>query len=301
MDSLTMAQQEKNIISQQLIQSYLSSVISISLVLLLTGMTGLLAVNARTVSDYFKEHLGVSVILEQETSDADSTLIVKQMLATEYVREAVRNAVFISREQGAGEMAQLLGPDFLDVFEYNPLPASVELRLKADYVHNDSIARMETYLSKLPFVEEVSYQAPLISLINRNLRNIGTVLGVIILILIIISFALIHNTIRLSVYARRFTIYTMRLVGATKRFIRKPFMIQAFIQGFISSLIAVLLLMGVIYLLQREFPGILMLITPNMFLIIIGTMIIIGVLLCRISTFFIVNRVVKLKASAFYY
>ncbi|MCK9346588.1 MAG: permease-like cell division protein FtsX [Bacteroidales bacterium] len=296
-----MAQQEKNIISQQLIQSYLSSVISISLVLLLTGMTGLLAVNARTVSDYFKEHLGVSVILEQETSDADSTLIVKQMLATEYVREAVRNAVFISREQGAGEMAQLLGPDFLDVFEYNPLPASVELRLKADYVHNDSIARMETYLSKLPFVEEVSYQAPLISLINRNLRNIGTVLGVIILILIIISFALIHNTIRLSVYARRFTIYTMRLVGATKRFIRKPFMIQAFIQGFISSLIAVLLLMGVIYLLQREFPGILMLITPNMFLIIIGTMIIIGVLLCRISTFFIVNRVVKLKASAFYY
>lgn len=296
-----MAQQEKNIISQQLIQSYLSSVISISLVLLLTGMTGLLAVNARTVSDYFKEHLGVSVILEQETSDADSTLIVKQMLATEYVREAVRNAVFISREQGAGEMAQLLGPDFLDVFEYNPLPASVELRLKADYVHNDSIARMETYLSKLPFVEEVSYQAPLISLINRNLRNIGTVLGVIILILIIISFALIHNTIRLSVYARRFTIYTMRLVGATKRFIRKPFMIQVFIQGFISSLIAVLLLMGVIYLLQREFPGILMLITPNMFLIIIGTMIIIGVLLCRISTFFIVNRVVKLKASAFYY
>lgn len=296
-----MAQQEKNIISQQLIQSYLSSVISISLVLLLTGMTGLLAVNARTVSDYFKEHLGVSVILEQETSDADSTLIVKQMLATEYVREAVRNAVFISREQGAGEMAQLLGPDFLDVFEYNPLPASVELRLKADYVHNDSIARMETYLSKLPFVEEVSYQAPLISLINRNLRNIGTVLGVIILILIIISFALIHNTIRLSVYARRFTIYTMRLVGATKRFIRKPFMIQAFIQGFISSLIAVLLLMGVIYLLQREFPGILMLITPNMFLIVIGTMIIIGVLLCRISTFFIVNRVVKLKASAFYY
>ena len=116
-------------------------------------------------------------------------------------------AAYISREQGAREMAQLLGSDFLDIFEYNPLPASVELRLNAPYVHNDSIARMETYLSGFPHIEEVAYQAPLISLINRNLRNIGMVLGVVILILMIISFALIHNTIRLSVYARRFTIY----------------------------------------------------------------------------------------------
>lgn len=296
-----MAQQEKNIINQQLVQSYLSSVISISLVLLLVGITGLLAVNARTVSDYFKEHLGVSVILDQETKDADSTLIIKQFMATPYVKDAVREAAFISREKGAAEMAQLLGSEFLDIFEYNPLPASVELRLKAAYVHNDSIARMETYLSKLPYVEEVSYQAPLITLINRNLRNIGIVLGVIILVLLIISFALIHNTIRLSVFARRFTIYTMRLVGATRRFIRKPFMAQAFIQGLLSSLIAIVLLMGVLYLLQREFPGILMLISRQMFLLVMGGMIITGILLCRISTYFVVNRVVKLKASAFYY
>lgn len=296
-----MAQQEKNIINQQLVQSYLSSVISISLVLLLVGITGLLAVNARTVSDYFKEHLGVSVILDQETKDADSTLIIKQFMATPYVKDAVREAAFISREKGAAEMAQLLGSEFLDIFEYNPLPASVELRLKAAYVHNDSIARMETYLSKLPYVEEVSYQAPLITLINRNLRNIGIVLGVIILVLLIISFALIHNTIRLSVFARRFTIYTMRLVGATRRFIRKPFMAQAFIQGLLSSLIAIVLLMGVLYLLQREFPGILMLISRQMFLLVMGGMMVTGILLCRISTYFVVNRVVKLKASAFYY
>ncbi len=296
-----MAQQEKNIINQQLVQSYLSSVISISLVLLLVGITGLLAVNARTVSDYFKEHLGVSVILDQETKDADSTLIIKQFMATPYVKDAVREAAFISREKGAAEMAQLLGSEFLDIFEYNPLPASVELRLKAAYVHNDSIARMETHLSKLPYVEEVSYQAPLITLINRNLRNIGIVLGVIILVLLIISFALIHNTIRLSVFARRFTIYTMRLVGATRRFIRKPFMAQAFIQGLLSSLIAIVLLMGVLYLLQREFPGILMLISRQMFLLVMGGMMVTGILLCRISTYFVVNRVVKLKASAFYY
>ena len=293
-----MAQQEKNIISQQLVQSYLSSVISISLVLLLIGITGFWP-SMRTVSDYFKEHLGVCD--PERNKRCRFHIDCKQILATKYVRDAVKDAAFISKDQGAAEMAQLLGSDFLDIFEYNPLPASVELSLNADYVHNDSIARMGTYLSKFPFVEEVSYQAPLISLINKNLRNIGIVLGVIILILLVISFALIHNTIRLSVYARRFTIYTMRLVGATKRFIRKPFMLQAFIQGFISSLIAILLLMGVLYLLQREFPGILMLITPNMFLIVIGAMIVIGVLLCRLSTYFVVNRVVKLKASAFYY
>ena len=296
-----MAQQEKNIINQQLVQSYLSSVVSISLVLLLIGITGLLAVNARTVSDYFKEHLGVSVILDMETKDADSTLIIKQFLATPYVRDAVREAVFISREKGAAEMAQLLGSEFLDIFEYNPLPASVELRLNADYVNNDSIARMETYLLKLLYVEEVSYQAPLITLINRNLRNIGVVLGVIILVLLIISFALIHNTIRLSVFARRFTIYAMRLVGATRRFIRKPFMTQALIQGFLSSLIAIVLLIGILYMLQREFPGILMLVSRELFLIVMGAMILTGILLCRISTFFVVNRVVKLESSAFYY
>ena len=160
---------------------------------------------------------------------------------------------------------------------------------------------METYLSKLLYVEEVSYQAPLITLINRNLRNIGVVLGVIILVLLIISFALIHNTIRLSVFARRFTIYAMRLVGATRRFIRKPFMTQALIQGFLSSLIAIVLLIGILYMLQREFPGILMLVSREMFLIVMGAMILTGILLCRISTFFVVNRVVKLESSAFYY
>ena len=296
-----MVQQDKSIINQQLVQSYLSSVVSIALVLLLVGITSLLAVNARTVSDYFKEHLGVAVVLNKETKDTDSTLLVKQLLATEYVRDAVRDAAFISRDRGAREMEELLGSGFMDIFEYNPLPASVELQLRAAYVHNDSIARLEQTLRRLPFVEEVSYQAPLVSLINRNLRNIGMVLGAIILVLLIISFALIHNTIRLSVYARRFTIYTMRLVGATKRFIRRPFMLQAMVQGFLSALLAVLLLMGGLYLLQREFPGILMLISKEMFLVVLGAMVATGVLLCQLSTFFVVNRVVKLKTSAFYY
>lgn len=296
-----MAQQDKNIINQQLVHSYLSSVISISLVLLLMGITGLLAINAKSVSDYFKEHIHVAVVLKQDVKDADSTLLMRQVMAAGHVRDAVRGISYISREQGAGEMAELLGTDFLDVFDYNPLPASIELKLKADYVQTDSIAVMQTSLMKFPFVQEVSYEAPLVSVINNNLRRIGIVLAAVIAVLLFISFVLIHNTIRLSVYSRRFTIYTMRLVGATRSFIRKPFMIQAFIQGLISSLIAILLLMGLLYLVQKEFSGILMLVSPHLFLAVLACIVITGIMLCRISTFFVVNKVVRLDTSAFYY
>lgn len=296
-----MAQQDKNIINQQLVHSYLSSVISISLVLLLMGITGLLAINAKSVSDYFKEHIHVAVVLKQDVKDADSTLLMRQVMAAGHVRDAVRGISYISREQGAGEMAELLGTDFLDVFDYNPLPASIELKLKADYVQTDSIAVMQTSLMKFPFVQEVSYEAPLVSVINNNLRRIGIVLAAVIAVLLFISFVLIHNTIRLSVYSRRFTIYTMRLVGATRSFIRKPFMIQAFIQGLISSLIAILLLMGLLYLVQKEFSGILMLVSPHLFLAVLACIVITGIILCRISTFFVVNKVVRLDTSAFYY
>lgn len=296
-----MAQQDKNIINQQLVHSYLSSVISISLVLLLMGITGLLAINAKSVSDYFKEHIHVAVVIKQDVKDADSTLLMRQVMAAGHVRDAVRGISYISREQGAGEMAELLGTDFLDVFDYNPLPASIELKLKADYVQTDSIAVMQTSLMKFPFVQEVSYEAPLVSVINNNLRRIGIVLAAVIAVLLFISFVLIHNTIRLSVYSRRFTIYTMRLVGATRSFIRKPFMIQAFIQGLISSLIAILLLMGLLYLVQKEFSGILMLVSPHLFLAVLACIVITGIILCRISTFFVVNKVVRLDTSAFYY
>lgn len=296
-----MAQQDKNIINQQLVHSYLSSVISISLVLFLMGITGLLAINAKSVSDYFKEHIHVAVVIKQDVKDADSTLLMRQVMAAGHVRDAVRGISYISREQGAGEMAELLGTDFLDVFDYNPLPASIELKLKADYVQTDSIAVMQTSLMKFPFVQEVSYEAPLVSVINNNLRRIGIVLAAVIAVLLFISFVLIHNTIRLSVYSRRFTIYTMRLVGATRSFIRKPFMIQAFIQGLISSLIAILLLMGLLYLVQKEFSGILMLVSPHLFLAVLACIVITGIILCRISTFFVVNKVVRLDTSAFYY
>lgn len=296
-----MAQQEKNIIGKQLIHSYLSSVISISLVLFLVGMTSLLVVNANQVSDYFREHIGVTVVLTADSKDADSTLMVLQLKAAPYAVDAVKQTSYISREEGKREMSDLLGSDFLSVFETNPLPASIELRLRPAYVQKDSLEQLTASLMTLPYVEEVTYQAPLVEVVNRNIEKMGMVLAAVTLVLLLISISLIHNTIQLSVYARRFTIYTMRLVGATRRFIRKPFMGKATLQGLIAGLIAVLLLLGVLLLLQRDFPGILMLVTRRVLLGVMGGMVFLGIFLCRISTFFVVNKVARADASSIYY
>lgn len=296
-----MAQQEKNIIGKQLIHSYLSSVISISLVLFLVGTTGLLVVNARQVSDYFREHIGVTVVLAADAKDADSTLMLMQLKAAPFAVDAVKQAAYISREEGKAEMSDLLGPDFLSVFDYNPLPASIELRLRPAYVQQDSLAQLTTSLMALSYVEEVTYQAPLVEAVNRNIEKMGMVLAAVTLVLLLISISLIHNTIQLSVYARRFTIYTMRLVGATRRFIRRPFMGKATLQGLIAGLIAVLLLLGVLLLLQRDFPGILMLVSRRVLLGVMGGMVLLGIFLCRISTFFVVNKVARADASSIYY
>lgn len=296
-----MAQQDKNIISQQLVHSYVFSVISICLLLFIIGMTSLLVINAKAVSDYFKERLGVAVVLRADVKDADSTLLVKRLMALPYSTDAVRNAVYISREQGAAEMKEMLGDDFMEVFDDNPLPASIELQLHAPYVQNDSIALLEKQLADLSFVQEVSYQAPVVTMINRNVERIGTGLAIVIVLLLIISFVLIHNTIQLSVYSRRFTIYTMRLVGATRSYIRRPFMAQASWQGIIAALLANLLLTAVLFGLQKQFPEILVWVEPRLFLAVMVIVVFCGVVLCRISTFFVVNKVVRLDTSSLYY
>lgn len=300
-DVCYMAQQEKNIINQQLVHSYLSSVISISLVLLVMGLAALLAINAQAVSRYFKEKMGFSLELAATVQEADSTRIIQEIIDQPFAAQAIRRAVWISRERGKQEMAEMLGQDFMDVFETNPLPVSVELQLKAPYVQQDSLAKLERVLRDFTFVQEVTYQASIIDAVNRNIERIGWMLAVLMLVLLFISFALIHNTIKLSVYARRFTIHTMRLVGATRLFIRRPFMIGASLQGLIASLVANLLLLCVLFWLQKQYSTMLMLIEPYVFAVIMVGILIIGVFLCRVSTRFVVNKVVRMEVSSLYY
>lgn len=222
-----MAKSESNILYRRLLRSYFSSVISISLVLFLVGMTGVLIVNAKSVSNYFKENITVSAVLSVEADEADASAMADRLENTPYVKD-IR---IITKEEGVEEMKKILGDDFLDVFEVNPIPVSLELQVAADYISTDSLSVIEEALYEYPAVHEVVYQQSLVEILNANIERIGVVAGVLVLLLLFISVVLINNTVRLNVYSKRFTIHTMRLVGATKGFITRPFVGQAFFRA----------------------------------------------------------------------
>jgi len=293
----SMGTKEKNIIFQRLIQAYLSSVISITLVLFLVGATAFLGINAQKFIQYFKENTVLSVVLRDGISEEDALVAVKKMQSLPYVREAT----YVSQEQGTKEMAELLGDDFLAQFDFNPIPVSVEIRLLAQYVTVEDLEMIEKKLMEVGEVREIFYQKFVIDTVTKNMERIGLGLLIFIILLLFISFVLINNTVRLSVYARRFTIRTMRLVGATKGFIRRPFMVQAVFQGLISGLLAVLLLIGLFSIAQREFSDIYLLMDYEFLMILFGSIVLTGVGICLLSTFLVINRIVKIDTGALYY
>ena len=291
-----MASGENRLIRRRLAGAWLSTVISISLVLLLVGVAGLLVANARSVSDYFKENMQVSVLMKQEVGDDEAMEYVSDLDAKPFIK----STTFVSREQGAKEMTDLLGEDFLNVFEAAPIPVSVDVTLKADYVSSDSLEIVKNEIMKSPLVDEVVYQQSLVDKLNTNLRKISMVLGVFIVLLLFISFVLINNTVRLNVFSRRFTIHTMRLVGATKSFIRAPFLVQAVFQGLFSALLATLMLVGILFFVRSEFAQLFEVFRLDMLLIVIGVEILAGVLICVVSTALVVGRLVSLSKDELY-
>lgn len=291
-----MASGENRLIRRRLAGAWLSTVISISLVLLLVGVAGLLVANARSVSDYFKENMQVSVLMKQEVGDDEAMEYVSDLDAKPFIK----STTFVSWEQGAKEMTDLLGEDFLNVFEAAPIPVSVDVTLKADYVSSDSLEVVKNEIMKSPLVDEVVYQQSLVDKLNTNLRKISMVLGVFIVLLLFISFVLINNTVRLNVFSRRFTIHTMRLVGATKSFIRAPFLVQAVFQGLFSALLATLMLVGILFFVRSEFAQLFEVFRLDMLLIVIGVEILAGVLICVVSTALVVGRLVSLSKDELY-
>ena len=292
-----MAKEENKIIRRRLRNAYASSIISISLVLLLIGIAALLIVNARSVSDYFKENMQLSVILKPDVSDEDALSYQKSVETLPFIK----GTRLVTREEGAAELAGMLGDDFLSVFETSPVPVSLEITLQADYVAPDSVAFVRRTLSASDKVEEVEYQQSLVETLNANLAKISLVLGVFILLMLFISFVLINNTVRLGVFSRRFTVHTMQLVGATRRFIRKPFMNGALLQGLVSSVLALVALAGVLALLRRSFPQMFAVIELRSLLIVAGTVIMCGVAICLLSTYLVVNKLVSLDKDRLYY
>lgn len=283
-------------IRRRLVGAWLSTVISISLVLLLVGVAALLVVNARSVSDYFKENMQVSVLMKQEVDDDEAMEYVAVLDAMPFIK----SSKFVSREQGTKEMAELLGEDFLKVFETAPIPVSIEVTLKADYVSTDSLEVVKKEIRRSGIVDEVVYQQSLVEKLNTNLKKISVVLGVFIVLLLFISFVLINNTVRLNVFSRRFTIHTMKLVGATKSFIRAPFMVQAVFQGLFSALLATLMLVGILFFVRSEFAQLFEVFRLDLLLVVIGVVILSGVVICTISTALVVGHLVSLSKEELY-
>ncbi|HIR33912.1 MAG TPA: cell division protein FtsX [Candidatus Coprenecus merdigallinarum] len=271
--------------------------ISISLVLFLVGMTGVLVVNARSVSNYFKENITVTAVLSVEADEADASSLADDLQGTGYIKD-VR---IITKEEGVEEMKEVLGDDFMDVFEVNPIPVSLELQVAADYVSTDSLAVIETAIRANPSVEDVVYQQSLVELLNANLERIGLVAGIFVLLLLFISVVLINNTVRLNVYARRFTIHTMRMVGATRSFITRPFVGQAFFQGLISGAVADVFILGALYLIRNEFYQLFSLFDAMLLGAVMAVVVLLGILICMVSTSAGVRSLISLNKNELYY
>ena len=282
---------------RRLANAYLSSIISISLVLLLVGMASMLLVNAKSVSDYFKENMQVSVMMKQSVSD-DAALSYKASLDKE---RFIKSTVFVSKEQGKREMADMLGEDFLEIFETSPIPVSIDVTLNADYVSADSLEVVRAEIGKSPLVDEVTYQRSLVDALNANLSRISMVLAVFIALLLFISFVLINNTVRLNVFARRFTIHTMKLVGATKSFIRAPFLVQSAFQGVFAAIIAIIVLVVMLFFVKSGFEQLFEVFRLELLLLVAGIVLVSGLVICVTSTYFVVGKLVSLKKDELYY
>lgn len=292
-----MEKKKNNIVAKRLIRSYITSVVSISLVLILVAAAAMLASNAGNIARYFKENMTVSVILKQSTSEKEARALAKELSGKSYVKDSR----YISKEEGAKEMEALLGADFLDVFESSPIPISIDLKLDGDVITKDSLTFIRSNIQKSKYVEEVVYQETLVEALNANLNQIGLIVGVVILILFFISFALISNTVRLNIYARRFTIHTMSLVGAKRSFIARPFVKQAVIEGAASGVLASVVMYCIVSYVRSSSPLLEEVIRKDLELAVLGLTVLLGIIICVISTLIVVRRVAYISKDDLYY
>ena len=276
--------------------SYVTLVVSVSLVLFLLGILGLLLINTKELSDYFRESLSFSVILDNNTREADIQRLQRDLDAKPFVK----SIEYISKDEAADKMKEEFGEDFISFLGDNPLPPSIDVYLYAAYTDVDSVAKIEKYISEFPFVKEIYYQESLLVLINENVKKISAFLLIISSFLFIIAITIINNTIRLSIYSKRFIIRTMQLIGATKAFIRRPFVVQSAFHGLISALVSMCLLMGLLYMIEKEFFLAFTSKSANPLILLGVILIVLGVLINTVSTFFSVNKYLDVSEDQLY-
>jgi len=277
--------------------SYLTTVVGIALVLLMLGSLGLILLNAQKLSTYVKENIRFQVYLLDDAKDVDVSKLKKNLDVSDYVRSTSLK----TKKEAAQELQESLGEDFLGFLGgVNPIPATMDIGLKAEYTHPDSIKWIVAGLEQSPVVREVVYSPDLISKVNDNMNKITLILLGFSALLLLIAIALINNTIRLAMYSKRFLIRSMQLVGATRGFIQRPFLWQGILQGVLGGIMAMGGLSGGIYLLRNEIPDFFQFQDLMLFLKLFGLTVVLGVLIAFISTFFAVSRYIRMKLDDLY-
>jgi cell division transport system permease protein len=292
-----MSKQEEKYAKRKLTSSYLSTVISVSLVLFMLGLLGLIVLHTKKLSDYVKENIGLTVVLKDSIKEADISQFQKSLDASPFVK----STEFVNKEQAAATLKQDLGEDFIQFLGYNPLLSSIEVHMNAAYANSDSLLWIEKEITKNANVKEIYYQKSLVNLVNENVKKIGLIILIFSSLLLVISIALINNSIRLSIYSKRFIIRTMQLVGATQSFIRRPFVFSGVRHGIYGALIAIALLMLIIYWAQTEIPELIVLQDIDLFVTLFAGVIFLGIFITWICTYLAVRKYLRLKTDDLYY
>lgn len=276
---------------------FITSSISTTLVLLLLGLVVFFVLGAHNLSIYVRENINFSVLISDDMKEADILKLQKKLDKEPFVKQTE----YISKKQALKEQSEAMGTDPEEFLGYNPFTASIEIKLHSDYANSDSIAKIEKMIKKNTNIQDVLYQRELIDLVNDNIRNISLVLLVLAVVLALISFALINNTIRLAIYSKRFLIHTMKLVGASWGFIRRPFLRRNIWSGVLAGIMADAILMGTAYWLVSYEPELIRVITPEVMLLVSGSVLIFGVVITFLCAYLSINKYLRMKASTLYY
>lgn len=282
---------------RRLISSYFSVTISIALVLFLLGILGLLVLNTKKLADHFKEQITISVFLKDSAKPVEIDQLQKSLAMAEYTK----TAVYVSKEDAAEQYSEDIGENFQEFLGYNPLKNSFDVNLKADFVSSEQVSEIAENLSQKTYVEEVSYDKPLISLLNDNVKKISLWILLACALFTVIAVILINSSIRLSIYSKRFIIKTMQMVGATKTFIRKPFIANNVKLGIYGGLIALIGLAIVLYYVNSTFPELGIFEDIGLLAILFAGVLVLGILISYISTYFATQRFLNLRTNDLYY
>jgi len=282
---------------RKLISSYFSVVLSIGLVLFLLGVLGLLVLNTNKMADHFKEQITLSVFLKDSAKEVEVDQLQKSLAMAEYTK----SATYVTKEEAAETHSEEIGENFLDFLGYNPLKNSIDVNLNADFVSPLQIEEIAAELTKKNYVDEVSYDEPLVGLLSENVQKVSFWILVASAIFTFIAVLLINSSIRLSIYSKRFIIKTMQMVGATKTFIRRPFIWNNIKLGMLGALLALLVLFGVLYYMDRNFPELGLFNDSTMLVGLFGSVFLLGVFISFISTYFATQRFLNLKTDQLYY